>query len=38
MDRYAVRHAGKTIVVDTATIFQQDAQQDAWNRAAVMVG
>jgi nitrite reductase/ring-hydroxylating ferredoxin subunit len=38
MDRYAVRRAGQTIAVDTATVFQQDTAQDAWNRAFATVG
>ncbi|HEX3464665.1 MAG TPA: Rieske 2Fe-2S domain-containing protein [Candidatus Elarobacter sp.] len=35
MDRYAVRRTGKTIAVDTATVFQQDSDQAAWSRALV---
>jgi len=38
MDRFALRHAGQSIVVDTATIFQQDANHDAWSHAVVAVG
>jgi nitrite reductase/ring-hydroxylating ferredoxin subunit len=38
MDRYAVRRSGQTIVVDTATLLQQDADRGAWNGAAVSVG
>src|ERR1700730_4629090 len=38
MDRYALRRAGNSIVVDTATVFQQDTAGDAWNRAVVTVG
>jgi nitrite reductase/ring-hydroxylating ferredoxin subunit len=37
MDRYAVRRSGKTIVVDTAAVLQQDTAQDAWSRATVTV-
>jgi Rieske Fe-S protein len=37
MDRYAVHRAGQSIVVDTSTVFQQDAAQDAWSRATVTV-
>lgn len=37
MDRYAVHHGGKVIIVDTAAVFQQDAQRDAWSRALVSV-
>jgi|GEM_PF-1379473 len=38
MDRFAVRGAGKSIVVDTAAIFQEDTEHDAWTRAAVTIG
>jgi nitrite reductase/ring-hydroxylating ferredoxin subunit len=38
MDRYAVRRAGQSIVVDTAAVFQQDAAHDAWTRANVTLG
>ena len=38
MDRYAVRRAGQSIVVDTAAVFQQDTAHDAWSRAVVTVG
>ncbi|HEY0615212.1 MAG TPA: Rieske (2Fe-2S) protein [Candidatus Elarobacter sp.] len=38
MDRYAVRRTGQTIAVDTATVIQQDAAQEAWSRALVMLG
>ncbi|HEV3088021.1 MAG TPA: Rieske (2Fe-2S) protein [Candidatus Elarobacter sp.] len=37
MDRYAVHRAGQSVVVDTSTVFQQDASQDAWSRATVTV-
>ena len=37
MDRYAVRRAGATIAVDTASVFQQDADRDAWTRAVLTV-
>ena len=35
MDRYAVRRAGGSIVVDTGAVFQADTQSDAWSRAVV---
>jgi len=35
MDRFAVRRAGQTIVVDTATLLQQDGAHSAWNEAVV---
>jgi nitrite reductase/ring-hydroxylating ferredoxin subunit len=38
MDRYAVRHAGKDIFVDTAAVFQQDTDHNSWSRALVTVG
>ena len=38
MDRYAVRRAGQSIVVDTAAVFQQDTAHDSWTRAVVTVG
>lgn len=38
MDRYAVRRAGATLVVDTGTVFQQDTAHDSWSRAVVTVG
>lgn len=38
MDRYAVRRAGQTVTVDTAAVFQQDIEHDAWSRAVVTVG
>jgi nitrite reductase/ring-hydroxylating ferredoxin subunit len=38
MDRYGVRRAGQTIVVDTASLLQQDAARTAWNDALVTVG
>ncbi len=38
MDRYAVRRAGQSIMVDTAAVLQQDTAHDAWSRAAVTVG
>ena len=38
MDRFAVRRAGQTIVVDTASLLQQDASRTAWNDALVTVG
>jgi nitrite reductase/ring-hydroxylating ferredoxin subunit len=37
MDRYAVRRSGKSLVVDTAAILQQDSEQDAWTHASVTV-
>jgi nitrite reductase/ring-hydroxylating ferredoxin subunit len=37
MDRYAVHRSGKSIVVDTAAILQQDSEQDAWTHASVTV-
>jgi len=33
-----VRRSGQTIVVDTATLLQQEADRGAWNGAAVSVG
>jgi nitrite reductase/ring-hydroxylating ferredoxin subunit len=38
MDRYAVRLTGKSLSVDTAAVFQQDAEHDAWGRAFVPLG
>jgi nitrite reductase/ring-hydroxylating ferredoxin subunit len=38
MDRFAVRRSGQTIVVDTASLLQQDADRNAWNGAAVNAG
>jgi nitrite reductase/ring-hydroxylating ferredoxin subunit len=38
MDRYAVRRAGQSIMVDTAAVLQQDTAHDAWSRAVVTVG
>ena len=38
LDRYAVRRSGQTIVVDTATLLQQDAARAAWDEALVKVG
>jgi nitrite reductase/ring-hydroxylating ferredoxin subunit len=38
MDRFAVRRSGRTIVVDTATVFAQDAARDAWSHASVSAG
>jgi nitrite reductase/ring-hydroxylating ferredoxin subunit len=38
MDRYALRRAGGSIIVDTAAVFQQDTAHDAWSRAVVTVG
>lgn len=35
MDRYAVRRTGNALTVDTAAVFQQDAQQVSWNGAVV---
>ena len=35
MDRFAVRRAGQTIVVDTGTLLQEDTSRTAWNEAAV---
>ena len=35
MDRFAVRRSGRNIVVDTASLLQQDADRGAWNGAAV---
>jgi nitrite reductase/ring-hydroxylating ferredoxin subunit len=37
MDRYAARLAGKSVIVDTATVFQQDAQHDGWSHAVVTI-
>lgn len=37
MDRFAVRHTAQTIVVDTASAFEQDTAQNDWNRAFVSV-
>jgi nitrite reductase/ring-hydroxylating ferredoxin subunit len=37
MDRYTVRRSGKSIIVDTAAVLQQDTAQDAWTHAAVTV-
>lgn len=38
MDRYAIRRAGQSIMVDTAAVLQQDTAHDAWSRAVVTVG
>ncbi|HEY6237474.1 MAG TPA: Rieske (2Fe-2S) protein [Candidatus Elarobacter sp.] len=38
MDRFAVHRSGQTIVVDTASLVQQDASRTAWNDALVTVG
>ena len=38
MDRFAVRRSGRNVVVDTASLLQQDADRGAWNGAAVNVG
>ena len=38
MDRYGLRRAGQSIIVDTAAVFQQDTAHDAWSRAVVSVG
>jgi nitrite reductase/ring-hydroxylating ferredoxin subunit len=38
MDRFALRRAGRSIVVDTAEVFQQDTAHDAWSRATVNAG
>jgi nitrite reductase/ring-hydroxylating ferredoxin subunit len=38
MDRFALRRAGGSIIVDTAAVFQQDTEHDAWSRAVVTVG
>jgi nitrite reductase/ring-hydroxylating ferredoxin subunit len=38
MDRYAVRRAGHSIIVDTAEVFQQDTAHDAWSRAVANAG
>jgi cytochrome b6-f complex iron-sulfur subunit len=35
MDRFAARRTGQSLVVDTATVYQQDSAPDAWSRAAV---
>ncbi|SRR5947199_8014296 len=35
MDRYALRRDGATIIVELGTVYQQDADQAAWNAAAV---
>jgi nitrite reductase/ring-hydroxylating ferredoxin subunit len=37
MDRYGLRRAGQSIIVDTAAVFQQDTAHDAWSRAVVAV-
>jgi nitrite reductase/ring-hydroxylating ferredoxin subunit len=37
MDRYALRRAGQSIIVDTAAALQQDTEQAAWNRAVAIV-
>ena len=38
MDRYGLRRAGQSIMVDTAAVLQQDTAHDAWSRAVVTVG
>jgi len=38
MDRFAVRRSGQSIVVDTATLLQQDDARSAWNAAFVNAG
>ena len=38
MDRYAVRRSGRSLIVDTGEVFQQDSAHDAWSRAAVNAG
>jgi nitrite reductase/ring-hydroxylating ferredoxin subunit len=38
MDRYAVRRSGQTIVVDTASLLEQNADRAAWDGALVKVG
>ncbi|MEA2785485.1 MAG: hypothetical protein QOF71_1589 [Candidatus Eremiobacteraeota bacterium] len=38
MDRFAVRRSGRNVVVDTASLLQQDADHTAWNGAAVTAG
>jgi nitrite reductase/ring-hydroxylating ferredoxin subunit len=35
MDRFALRRAGQTIVVDTSTLLQEDNARSAWNDAVV---
>ena len=37
MDRYAVKQAGATIVVDVDAVFQEDTDKPAWMQAAVAV-
>jgi nitrite reductase/ring-hydroxylating ferredoxin subunit len=38
MDRFALRRAGQSVIVDIAAALQQDTAHDAWSRAAVTVG
>jgi nitrite reductase/ring-hydroxylating ferredoxin subunit len=38
MDRFAVHRSGRNVVVDTASLLQQDADRTAWNGAAVTAG
>jgi nitrite reductase/ring-hydroxylating ferredoxin subunit len=38
LDRYAARRVGQNIVVDTASIFQEDTAREAWSRAIVALG
>ena len=38
MDRFALRRAGQSIVIDTAAVLQQDTNHDAWSRAVITVG
>jgi len=38
LDRYAARRVGQNIVVDTASIFQEDTAREAWSRAVVALG
>ena len=37
MDRFAVRRAGDTVVVDVATLIQSDTQKAKWEAAAVLL-
>jgi len=38
MDRFALRHAGQSIVVDTSAVLQQDATREAWSHAVITLG
>jgi nitrite reductase/ring-hydroxylating ferredoxin subunit len=37
MDRYALKRAGETVVVDLSTVFQQDKDPEHWGQAMVQV-